>query len=92
MPKVCNICNSSFHNHWFLKQHYITVHATPEERDRCKYYCKSCNMVFMSELYFNNHNIGKTHLNNIKYLESLEDIKKIVENRNKPIKLEILES
>ena len=92
LPKTCNICNSSFHNHWLLKQHYIINHATSEERDKCKYYCKICNMVFMSELYFDNHNIGKKHLDNIKCLESLENIKKVIEHKNKPINLEILES
>ncbi len=91
-PKTCNICNTDFYNHWNLKQHYIMVHATPEEKEKCKYYCKLCNVVYLSELYFNNHNKGVRHNNNVKSLEILETIKKDFDKKCQPINLEILEA
>ena len=31
-PKICNIYNLKFYNHWNLKQYYILIHATIEEK------------------------------------------------------------
>jgi hypothetical protein len=91
-PKICNICNSTFYNHWNLKQHYILIHATIEEKNKCKYYCKYCNVVFLSELYYENHMKSKKHINTITCLEKTEELKINIEQKNKPITLEILES
>ena len=82
-PKTCSYCNTEFSNHWNLKQHYIIIHATQEEREKCKYYCKLCNVVFLSELYFNKHNISKKHINTVKCLEEVDNIEKIKNMRLK---------
>jgi hypothetical protein len=78
-PKICNICNNEYFNHWNLKQHYILIHASLEEKEKCKYYCKICNIVFLSELYYNKHNIGKNHMNNVRCLEEVDRMKNMIE-------------
>jgi hypothetical protein len=89
--KICNICNNEFYNHWNLKQHYIMVHASLEEKLKCKYYCNNCNIVFLSELYYNKHMIGKNHINTIKCKEELDKISDLIKIKNGPLNLDVLE-
>lgn len=64
----CNItnCNYESPSHWNLKIHKMNNHSTKEERASSKYYCNDCDQVFFSPIYFERHNIGKRHLNQVK--------------------------
>jgi len=65
---ICNFgdCNHVSLTHWNLKIHKINNHSTKEERELSKYYCKDCDQVFFSPLYFDKHNNGKKHMNQAK--------------------------
>ena len=68
--KLCNICNIEFTSHWICKTHILKIHETREVRSKCKYYCESCDYVFLSKLYLDKHINGKIHKNLVKALES----------------------
>ena len=59
----CKNCDYSSNNHWNLKMHYFSAHATKEERSAQKYYCVICDNVFFCETYYNKHINGKRHKN-----------------------------
>ena len=64
----CDIdnCNYESLTHWNFKIHKMNNHSTKEERALSKYYCNDCDQVFFSPVYYNTHNKGKKHLNQIK--------------------------
>lgn len=62
---ICNICNIQFLNHWNYKIHMIINHATLEEKQQYKYYCKYCDIVLFCKLYHEKHINSKKHKNNI---------------------------
>ena len=64
----CDIHNCDYisSTHWNLKIHKMNNHSTKEEREQSKYYCKDCDQIFLSPLYYNKHNIGKRHINQVK--------------------------
>lgn len=64
----CNIPNCDYISsiHCNLKIHKMNNHSTKEEREQSKYYCKDCDQIFFSPNYFNKHNIGKKHHNQVK--------------------------
>ena len=79
--KTCEICNHECVNHWNLKQHHILNHATVEERERQKYYCKDCNKVFLSKLYYDKHIACKKHINRLKCIDEINKInEKLMKN------------
>jgi len=65
----CVECNCKFINHITQRHHMLSAHSTKEERAKEKYYCETCDYVFISKLYFDKHNSGKIHLSKIKLLE-----------------------
>jgi hypothetical protein len=69
--KICNICNIEFKTHWIQKMHKLKIHASTEERAKMNYYCKECDLVFISKLYLDKHIEGKIHKNLIKALATL---------------------
>jgi len=71
---ICQICNEQFSNTYVLKIHNLMIHAPIEEKIKHKYYCSSCDVIFISELYYLQHNKGKKHTNRIKILESLNEL------------------
>jgi hypothetical protein len=73
---ICPTCNEQFFNSYVLKIHNIMIHAPLEEKLKQKYYCQSCDVVFISELYYIKHNNGKKHFNRIKVIESLKNLNK----------------
>ena len=81
--KICPTCNHECFNHWNLKQHYIMNHSTREDREKQKYYCGTCDVVFFSKLYFDTHNNSKKHSNVIQCLEEVTKMKTIIEHKNK---------
>lgn len=72
---ICNLCNYKCSNHWNLKQHYMTNHATDDERANMKLYCISCKMIFFSRLYYDKHINGIKHKNKILANECMENDK-----------------
>jgi hypothetical protein len=70
--KICDICNVEFKTHWIQKMHKLKIHASIEERQKMKYYCKDCDLIFFSKLYLDKHTDGKLHKNLIKALESIK--------------------
>ncbi len=78
----CDKCDKTLSNHFSYKIHMIQVHATVEEKLKQPYYCKCCDVVFVSKLYMDKHLIGKKHNNVARSLELIEEIKKKVENIN----------
>jgi hypothetical protein len=60
---ICNICNFSTSTHWNLKLHILSHHSTKEERQKHKYYCEVCDLVFFCSTYMEKHQSGKIHKN-----------------------------
>ena len=79
LDKICTICNKTIQNHFALKIHMLSVHATPEERSNHKYYCKYCDVIFLSKLYMDNHLKGKLHINKAKAIDSFNSLNTQVE-------------
>ena len=67
----CTICERKFINHITQKHHMLSTHSTKEERSKEKYYCESCDYVFISKLYMDKHIEGKLHKFKFKSLELL---------------------
>ena len=65
----CKNCDYIANNHWNLKMHYFSAHATKEERSKQKYYCEICDNVFFCEAYYKKHINGKRHINNADFIE-----------------------
>jgi hypothetical protein len=52
----CDVCSyKTIVSLWNLKMHKASKHYTKEEREQSKYYCKTCDSIFFSPLYYNNH-------------------------------------
>ena len=73
----CKDCDYNTNSHWNLKLHNLTKHSSQEEREKMKYYCKICDQVFFSVLFYNKHNSGIKHLNVIKAKEIQDEINKL---------------
>jgi hypothetical protein len=73
----CKKCLYTSTSHWNIKIHNLYIHSTIEERKATKYYCETCDNVFLCSAYYNKHMQGKLHMNKIKVKESLEQIKKL---------------
>lgn len=65
----CENCNYIANNHWNLKMHYFSCHATKEERMKQKYYCNICDNVFFCETYYKKHINGRKHKNMVEFIE-----------------------
>ena len=61
----CNFCEYEAAEHWILKRHYLTQHATTEERAKCKLYCGNCDQVFFTKYFYDLHMESKVHKNNV---------------------------
>jgi hypothetical protein len=59
----CTKCIYECRSLWNFKLHYLSQHATKEERSKSKYYCDICDQVFFSPLYLVKHNNGIRHKN-----------------------------
>jgi hypothetical protein len=75
-PKTykCENCDYEGLNHWNLKMHILSQHATKEERQQQKYYCADCDQVFFSSAYKTKHINGINHKNRIladRYVDEL---------------------
>ena len=66
----CDKCDIEYSSNWSLNQHYLIYHATKEEREKHKFYCKQCDVVFFSKIYMIRHMNGKVHKNLEKALNS----------------------
>lgn len=71
----CDLCDYESVSHWNIKIHKIQIHATTDEKSKCKYYCKDCNVVLMCNAYMDRHNNGIHHKNQVLVNKSLENIK-----------------
>ena len=70
----CNICNyKTSISLWNLKMHKSAQHSTKEEREQSKYYCKTCDSIFFSPLYYNNHLKSIVHNNNMEKINKSDD-------------------
>lgn len=77
---ICNICNFSTSTHWNLKLHILSHHSTKEEREKHKYYCGICDLVFFCSTYMNKHLTGKIHKNKelcIQFQKELDEKQKL---------------
>jgi len=59
--KHCDICNKDFITHFLLKIHYLTYHATTNEKNKHKHYCSICDSIFISQLDLSRHLFGRGH-------------------------------
>ena len=84
VPKIneCKTCNIIFSTHQSLKHHNLTTHATKEERSKSKYYCDTCDYVFISKLFYDKHINGTKHKNQIFIKQSLIDIQNKIKLKN----------
>ena len=81
-PKTttCSICDFSTSTHWNLKLHILSHHSTKEERQKYKYYCHTCDLVFFCSTYKNKHISGKIHKNRelcMQFQKELDDKQKL---------------
>ena len=60
----CDECDYNASTHWLVKKHKIFCHSTIEERQKQKYYCNICDVVFFSPLYRDKHLQSTKHKNN----------------------------
>jgi hypothetical protein len=74
---TCNMCPYTSTSHWNIKIHKLYIHSTIDERKACKYYCNTCDSVFLCSAYYNKHMSGKVHMNKVKVKESLEELEKL---------------
>jgi len=70
----CVKCDKILANHFSYKIHQIQMHASLEEKQKQRYYCEICYVVYISKLYMDNHLIGIRHNNMLKSIKYLEDI------------------
>jgi len=73
--KSCDLCDKTFSNHFKLKMHNLANHATIEQKRNFKYYCHTCDLIFISEIFMVRHIFGKHHKNVIRVLESINKAK-----------------
>lgn len=59
----CTLCDYESTSHWNIKQHALTKHSTQEEREKTKYYCNLCDVVFFCNAYKKKHDEGVKHKN-----------------------------
>ena len=81
-PKTttCSVCKFSTSTHWNLKLHILSHHSTKEERQKYKYYCEVCDLVFFCSTYKNKHISGKIHKNRelcMQFQKDLDDKQKL---------------
>lgn len=83
----CDDCDKVLVNNFTYKIHMIQIHGTLEAKLKQKYYCQSCDTVFISKLYMDKHNSGKKHNNILRSIELLKEIKQQKEklDRNKKL-------
>jgi hypothetical protein len=76
VPKTneCKECHIIFSTHNTLKHHILSTHSTKEDRSKSKYYCDTCDYVFITKLYYDKHINGVKHKNQVFIKESLVDI------------------
>jgi hypothetical protein len=60
--KKCDECDYVATTHWLIKKHKITNHSTIEERQKQKYYCNMCDLVFFCPLYKEKHLQSARHI------------------------------
>ena len=46
----CNLCDYESNTHWNIKVHKLQIHASSEERQKCKFYCNICDYVFFCKI------------------------------------------
>jgi len=78
----CLECDKTLSSHFSYKIHMVKIHGSIEERKKQKYYCESCDVVFISKLFMDKHNSGKKHNNMLKSIQYINDIKKIIVDNN----------
>ena len=69
----CSNCEYFATTHWNLKMHCVLKHYTLEQKKELKYYCKLCDNVNFSNLYYQNHLKSTLHKNNILINEMSEE-------------------
>ena len=70
----CDLCEYESISHWNIKMHKIQIHSSKEEKSKCKYYCKDCDIVLMCSAYMDKHTNGKHHKNQVLVNKSLENL------------------
>lgn len=78
----CKECDYVASTPWNLRMHFLTKHATKEERQKQKYYCPDCDLVFFSPLFYDSHMKGIRHKNYVDSMLELEKIKNIKSDNN----------
>jgi hypothetical protein len=63
MTTLCDKCGYIGKTHWMLTRHHLSQHATIEEKLKQKLYCNVCDIVFFSNVTYNNHMLGIQHKN-----------------------------
>lgn len=66
MKTECNECDYFADTPWNYKMHYLTFHATIEEKNNNNFYCKICNKIYFCDKYYQKHITGLKHNNKIK--------------------------
>ena len=63
LSNYCDKCEYTSVNPWNVKLHKLTQHLTKEERVKTKYYCETCDRVFISQSFKTKHFSGIRHNN-----------------------------
>ena len=72
----CNKCDYTCSSLWHLKKH-TAGHKTIKEKIKLPFYCKTCDHLSVSEMYYQRHLKSNVHLEKI----IDKDIKQYIDNR-----------
>jgi len=72
---TCNKCNYITSTLWDLKKHTAT-HISIKEKKKLQYYCKICDSISISQLYYDKHLDSDNNKNKINPLETKDNLDK----------------
>jgi hypothetical protein len=75
LEHCCDLCDYKTNNPYHIKIHKVRVHGTTEEKkNKCPYYCETCDIGFFAKLFNDKHIKSKTHKNmiEIKRIQNIE--------------------
>ena len=74
----CNNCEYECKTSWNMKLHTLTQHSSKEEREKQKYYCSDCDIVFFTLSSKNSHIDGIKHKNYVEAIKELDKVNKTI--------------
>ena len=89
----CNKCEYTCSTLWNLKKHTVDEHISIADKNKLPFYCKLCDIVCISQLYYDIHVNSNQHIeksidiNIKKYID--ERVEKRIEERIEELKRQL---